>query len=263
MASRMASGMGAKLRLIGTWVATAILFSGMVFAGWTGFSWIQQITLSDVAIKGNVNTTASDIQDMIKVDTSMVLYDISAVVLEDRLIRHPWIQQADVARLPSGVLDIRIEERKPVAVILGSNDRPDTWVDAAGWRLPITDRAVYDVPLLDMNPGVWHPMKPIEDPSTLELLRSLARASQEMDALFSEFIRTDSGWELRTTPVAGHDSIPVLLGESGFGRKFQMLQGFWNEQVLQHRNKEYTLIDLRFDSQIVVREQPIRDASKS
>ena len=142
MASRMASGMGAKLRLIGTWVATAILFSGMVFAGWTGFSWIQQITLSDVAIKGNVNTTASDIQDMIKVDTSMVLYDISAVVLEDRLIRHPWIQQADVARLPSGVLDIRIEERKPVAVILGSNDRPDTWVDAAGWRLPITDRAV-------------------------------------------------------------------------------------------------------------------------
>ena len=255
--------MAARLRLIGLWIATGALLSGMVFAGWTGFSWIQQITLSDVAIQGNVNTTESDIRDIIRVDTSMVLYDISAVVLEDRLIRHPWIRQADVARLPSGVLDIRIDERKPVAVLLGSNDRPDTWVDAAGWRLPITDRAAYDVPILDMNLGPWHPMKPIMDPSTRELLRALAGTSEEMDALFSEFIRVDSGWELRTTPVAGHHSIPVLLGASDFALKFQMLQGFWNEQVLQHRNKEFILIDLRFDSQIVVREQHMRNASSS
>ena len=248
--------MSADRRSIMGLVSGLLLILVLVAGGWTGWQWMQQVTVQEIRIRGNVNVSEQDVLDLIRTDTGAVMFDVNAVMLEDRVVRHPWIRQVDVARLPSGVLDVQVTERTPVAVLMGPDGRADYWVDAAGWRLPITPRARYDVPLIFAPDEEWHPMRPIENPSTRALIASIAAASPRMDALFSEFIWTDEGWELRLTPVPPHEGIRVRVGHAGFDTTFDRLLAFWDQEVLQHRNKIYDLIDLRFDSQIIVEERP-------
>ena len=237
-------------------ISGALLLAVLSAGGWTAWQWVQQVTLQEIRIKGQVNVQEQDILDMLRVDTGMVMFDLNTVMLEDRVVRHPWIQQVDVARLPSGVLSVHVEERVPVAILMTPDGRMDYWVDAAGWRLPVTERARYDVPLIFARQETWHPMRPLEHEPTRALIRDLASAPNRLDALFSEFVWGADGWTAHLTPAPPHGSIPVVLGEDGFDQKFDMLLAFWDQQVLQHANKVFDRVDLRFDSQVVVEERP-------
>jgi cell division protein FtsQ len=243
-------------RHIGSWILATLLVLVLAAGGWTAWQWVQQVTLQEVRISGHVNVQEEEVLDLLRVDTGLVMFDINAVILEDRVVRHPWIRQADVARLPSGILDISIEERTPVAMLMSTDGHVDYWVDAEGWRLPVTGRARYDVPLLYAVPQNWHPMQPLAHGPTRELIRDLDNAGRRMDALFSEFVWGADGWTVHLTPAPPHGSIPALLGEFGYAAKFEVLLGFWDQQVLQYANKIYDRVDLRFDSQVVVEERP-------
>ena len=245
-----------RKRNIGSWILAVLLLLVLSAGGWTAWQWVQQVTLQEVRISGHVNVQEDDLLDLLRVDTVLVMFDINAVMLEDRVVRHPWIRQVDVARLPSGVLDVVIDERAPVALLMGADGQEDYWVDAEGWRLPITERARYDVPLLYAVPETWHPMQPLAHEPTRALIRDLDRADNRLDALFSEFVWGSDGWTVHLTPAPPHGSIPALLGESAYAAKFDMLLRFWDQQVLQHANKIYRRVDFRFDSQVVVEERP-------
>lgn len=236
-------------------LAGILMLVTLVAGGWTGWQWMQQVTVHEIRIRGQVNTTENEILDLLRTDTGAVMFEVNAVLLEDRVVRHPWIEQVDVARLPSGVLDVQVRERTPVALLMNPDGSAAWWVDAQGWRLPITERAQYDVPLIYAPVEPWHPMRPVEHASTRELLTAIATASERMDALFSEFVFADGEWVLRLIPAAPHDGIPVQLGKSGFAQKFLRLLRFWDQEVLQHQNKIYDRIDLRFDGQIIAEEQ--------
>jgi len=241
---------------IGMMITGSLLVVVLAAGGWVAWQWVQQVTLQEIRVRGQVNTTEQDVLDLLRVDTGAVMFDINAALLEDRVVRHPWIRQADVARLPSGVLSVSIEERAPVALLMTPDGRMDYWVDAVGWRLPVTDRARYDVPLVFAVREAWHPMRPVQHEPTRRLLRELGSTSARLDALFSEFVWTDEGWTVHLTPAPPHGSIPVVLGTDGFDSKFDVLLAFWDQQVLQHANKTYDRVDLRFDSQVVVEERP-------
>jgi cell division protein FtsQ len=236
-------------------LAGILMLVVLAAGGWTGWQWMQQVTVHEIRIRGQVNTTENEILELLRTDTGAVMFEVNAVLLEDRVVRHPWIQQVDVARLPSGVLDVQVTERTPVALLMYPDGRAAWWVDAQGWRLPITERARYDVPLIYAPVEPWHPMRPVEHVSTRELLTAIATAPERLDALFSEFVLDDGEWILRLTPVAPHDGIPVQLGRNGFAPKFIALLRFWDQEVLQHQNKIYDRIDLRFDGQIIAEEQ--------
>jgi len=231
-----------------------ILFLAIAGGGYTGWRWMEQVTVQEISMQGLVNATEDEVYELVRIDTGMVMYDISSVLLEDRLRRHPWIESARVSRVPSGMLDIRIAERSPVALLMGANGMATTYMDRKGHRMPTTPRASYDVPLITGDMGQYHPMRVIQDASTLELLDSIAGLDSRTDGLISEFVRIDSGWELRLASSGSHDSIPVWLGRDDFKDKFNYLQAFWDAEILRHQNKVYELVDLRFNSQIVVRE---------
>ena len=248
--------MTGRRRHIGSWLLGSLLILVLSAGGWLAWQWVQKVTLQEIRISGQINVEENEVLDLLRVDTGLVMFDINAVMLEDRVVRHPWIEQVDVARLPSGILDVVIEERTPIALLMGREGRGEFWVDAEGWRLPVTNRARYDVPLLYAVPESWHPMRPLEHEPTRELIRSLDRASSRMDALFSEFVWGPDGWTVHLTPAPPHESIPALLGKSRYDAGFDKLLAFWDQQVLQHANKTYERVDLRFDSQVVVKESP-------
>ena len=237
-------------------LAALVVVVAMGAGGFTAWKWVRQVTLREIAISGMVNANERDILDLMRIDSGMVMVDLNPSLLEDRVVRHPWVEQASVSRLPSGKLVVRVTERSPVALHLDGSGRARHWIDRHGYRMPPTRQASYDVPLISGRLEAWHPLKPIADPSVMELVEALGRATPELDAILSEFIRGEHGWEARLTAAGKHASIPVILGEVDIQERLDGLLAFWTQQVLTHQNTEFELIDLRFDGRITVTEHP-------
>ena len=242
-----------------SWFGKIVLFvllAGMAGGGYVGWNWMKQVTLTEIQIRGMVHAQETELLDLIDVDSGDVMFDISSMILADRLRRHPWIAEASVSRLPTGLLDIQVVERHPVAQVLGSSGRIEYFFDRGGYRMPVSDHTFYAVPIISGSIEAYHPVMPVQDQVLKNILLLLPRLSPESDALVSEIRRTGKGIEIDTTPIGGNGTIPVVLGRSDFAYKFRKLEAFWEQEVLLHQNIQYASIDLRFDSQIVTREEP-------
>lgn len=236
-----------------------ILFAAAIgTVGFSGWYWLHQVKLTEIQIQGLINANVQEVNDLIRVDTGAVMFDIDPQILEDRIRRHPWIMEAHVSRLPTGLLDIRVLERYPVAQALESNGKIGFYYDRNGFRMPLTDVMWYEVPIVSGDIESYHPIIPVTDEAVKELLFELPNLSKASDAVLSEIIRVETGFELRTTPVGYHASIPVLIGDSNLEAKFKRLDAFWQQEVLKHQDIEYASIDLRFAGQIVTKQGPRR-----
>ena len=98
-------------------------------------------------------------------------------------------------------------------------------------------------------------MQPVRTESIKALLATLPDLSEQQDALLDSFVLKPDGdvW-LYTAPSAGRASVPVRLGTDGFAEKLDRLDAYWQRAVLTRPETAFSLIDLRFDSQVVTRE---------
>lgn len=233
-----------------------LFLAAIITAGYSGWKWLSAVKVVAIQMQGLVNATESEIRDIIRVDTGMVLFSLDDDILEDRIRRHPWIMQASVSRLPTGMLDIRVIERHPVAQVLTEEGELNHYLDRNGFWMPMTDSAWYPVPIVTGDIEAFNPVMPITDRVVRELLYELPEIGPKADALLSELRRVESGFEVRTAPEGFHESIPVLLGDSNFRSKFQLLQSFWEQEVSLRQDLEFASIDLRFNRQVVTKQQP-------
>lgn len=236
-------------------LVVAVLLAASV-AGGFGWYWVETLTCRQIIVSGTRHADPDALRELARVDTGMVLFDLEPHVLEDRLRHHPWVKDADVTRLPTGTLSIRVEERTPVVLVLDASGAPAGYLDRKGHPMPLVRDAVYDVPLLR---GLkLHPVQPVEQPTVLALLEALAAADAATDALVSEVEIRPSGeaW-LYTAPSGANPTIPVRLGRGRFEPKLAKLKAFWHQAVLTRPDRRYEVVDLRFDSQVVTKEEVV------
>lgn len=231
-----------------------------------GAAWVWQRTLplERVDVVGAVHAPAAEVVALTRVEPdSVALYSLSADIVADRAQRHPWVASARARRLPTGTLRIAVEERVPAVLVLDGAGRPSHFLDAEGFAMPVAaaSPALYDVPVLHGAPD-YHPTQPVASAGLRSLLGALARADAETHALVSEVVwgRTVTLW---TTPVEGHGSLPVRLGRTGHENQLRRLRAFWDQAVLPRPDVRFDLIDLRFDGQIVTREDAPGDTTEA
>jgi len=228
---------------------------GLGSLGVLGWQWMAALRCERIEIHGLHHADSTALLELAQVDTGMVLLDIDPVLVADRVRRHPWVRKARATRFPTGTLMISVWERAPVVLVLNGRGEPAHYLDRAGFSMPPTKGAVYDVPLLRGLRERTHPVRPLQDERIRALLAALADADAETDALVSELeVQCSGEVVLHTTPVGARGSIPVRLGREDFAEKLARLRAFWYQAVLPQPGKTFTLIDLRFDSQIVTRE---------
>ena len=226
-----------------------------LMAAW---AWQRTLPLERVTVVGAVHASPEAVTDLIGVTPdSVALFSLSPALLASRAERHPWVKAASVRRLPTGTLRVKVEEREPVALAFDAAGRPNHFLDAEGYRMPVSAAAptLYDVPVLHGAP-TYHPTQPVESAGLRNLLGSLATADAEALALVSEIDwgRTVTLW---TTPAGGHGSVPVRLGtgaEADHAGQLRRLRAFWDQSVLPRPETAFRLVDLRFDGQVVTRE---------
>lgn len=233
-------------------VAGLVALALALAAAWV---WQRTLPLERVAVAGAVHTPAEEVVRLTAVTPdSVALFSLSPALIADRAQRHPWVRSASVRRLPTGTLRVKVEEREPVVLVLDGAGRPSHFLDAAGFAMPVdaASPTVYDVPVLHGAPE-YHPTQPVESAGLRSLLAALATADAETQALVSEI-----DWGRRamlwTTPVEGHGSVPVRLGRAGHESQLRRLRAFWDQSVLPRPGATFRLVDLRFEGQVVTRE---------
>ena len=220
-----------------------------------GWSWLMKMSCQEVKVTGENYADRDEIMKLAAVDTGMVLFKIDPDLVSDRVRRHPWIREAQVRRLATGILTIHVLERHPVVLVLGRNHRAEWYLDANGYPLGILPDRGFDVPVLRGLDENLHPIRPVENVNVRLLLESLTMADADTDALISEVeIRRGGDVWLTTVPYGIHGTIEVRLGSGDYTRKLERLNTFWYQAVLAKKDKKIDRIDLRFNSQIVTTE---------
>ena len=158
--------------------------------------------------------------------------------VEDLLISNPMVARADIFRTPQGFLNVKLEERKPIARIINNNE--EFYIDNFGYRVPISNNYSARVPIfygeIDNN---------LEDiVNFIKLIEMDSFAKVEIIDLRN----------LNNSYVLGLRSFPfkIIWGKnSRYGQKIKKLKHLYSYL----ENKDFIDIDkvnLSFDKQIVL-----------
>lgn len=239
------------------WRRVSVVLGIIVLATVTGLGGYVWATLhvEQVTVQGAQHADVEAIHKLAGIDTTQRLYGIDSQITADRIQREPWVAAAVVKRLPTGTLALNVVERTPVLLALAPNGKPDRYLDAQGYQMPVVDGAAYDVPLLRGLKEAYHPVKPIAHPGVRALLAEIGTLPEGIDQLLSTFYVVGKGLELETAPGPRREGIRVRLGEGDFTERLHHLRAFWDQAILTRPKVAVNLIDLRFNNQIVTQEK--------
>ena len=109
-----------RLRLIG-WIAAALLsvtFTGVAFA--SAYSWLTRsplFTVRAVDMNRCANVSLEEVWAVVRGGGPGTLWSVPAKEVAGRLSRHPWVRSVSVRKAFPDRLVVRVEERKPVAMV--------------------------------------------------------------------------------------------------------------------------------------------------
>lgn len=229
-----------------------VLLSGT--CTWLGWKWIESVPVRAVVVDAPPHIPGDEIRTLAGVDTTQMLFALNPNELAARVQTHPWVRTAAIGRIPDGTLKISVTARSPVARLIDTSGRPGAYIDATGRILPDDVHAAFNVPLLRGAPMAPDRVDPEEHPLLVELLNALGTAGPSADALLSEILLNENrSVTAYLNPAAGQTTVRVALGKDDFENKLKRLAAFWHQVVVPRPGERIDEIDLRFDSQIVVR----------
>ena len=246
-------------RLAGIALVTAAVLGAAVL----GWRWHRDLPVRRVVVAGADRAAPDSLKALARVDTGQALYALSPRLVADRAERHPWVRSASVSRRADGTLRLAVEERTPAALVL-RDGAAVYYLGRDGYPLPHSDSsraAAFDVPLVRGLDEPFQPMHPTDHEALRRLLDALNERS-DARALVSEIRVGKRALRLRTVPPAGRArGAEVRLGTQGFPNKLRRLTAFWRQAVDEQPRTAFRTIDLRFDGQIVARQDSLAPAS--
>ncbi len=213
--------------------------------------------LESMAIQGNSRLSFGEIAAITRIQRGTPLATIDTSVIATRLAREAWIREADVLRLPPSTLLIRVEERKPKAILVprnsSSREQGTRLVDANG-HLFIAVAASNSESLPRLVGG-----EALASEQQHEVLRKGLALIEHLQApkladlwdhdlaVYLPIQNETEGWALR-------GSMDVLLGQKDLKSRIDRLsQLIRNEKIIGALDGQRMLIDLRFANQAVLR----------
>lgn len=250
---RLRAGIGLAL--------TAILAAGVGLGGWIGgrqlWNWIRHDTgllaVQRIDVRGHHRLTPDELLAASGLGVGQDILDLDARGAALRLSALPLVRRASVRRNWHRAVEIAVEERTPVALVL----LDQLWeVDIDGVVLPPGQAGVTDLPIIrgvaadTALPG----LKLTADglPGALRLARSLADSAVRLDALVSDIWADDPD---SLVMLLNDTAVPVKVGRGDIPpRRLQAFRAALDD--LARRKIEARYWDLRFSGQVVVMRQP-------
>jgi cell division protein FtsQ len=194
-----------------------------------------------------------DVKDLINKNADLTNKKVNQIDLkgiERELEKTAWVKNAELFFDNNQVLQVRIEERQPVArifTIQGSS----FYVDSAGIRLPLSDKLSARVPMFTNFPSDKSPLSAPDSllfKGVVDLGRSITYDSFWRAQIAQIYITPQATFEL--IPVIGDQAI-AFGDASDIDSKLNNLYAFYKEAWVQHGINAYEKLDVRFKNQVV------------
>ncbi len=158
--------------------------------------------------------------------------------LEGGLLKNPMIKNAEVFLTIDGSLGVKIEQRKPIARVLGS---PDFYIDDEGTKMPLSIVHSARVPIVtgDLNNDFE---------GITKLLLKINEDDFMKDCIIGLHIESDETIKLRIRK----NDFKVLFGKPvDIDKKFQKFKAFYKLTKQDSLLSNYSLVNLQFYNQVV------------
>ncbi|MHA1550138.1 MAG: cell division protein FtsQ/DivIB [Alphaproteobacteria bacterium] len=127
-----------------------ILFSAIILVGWTIASirhtLIKKTPILEIKVQGILHFTSTQlIEETLSKYKNQKLFFTSLKTIQKKLEDLPYVKKANIRRLPPYTLEIKIEEEKPIALYIASEDK--TYPISENGKI-IPNNALLDLPLI-------------------------------------------------------------------------------------------------------------------
>jgi cell division protein FtsQ len=230
-----------------------LLFLIVLFLGITSLAnrWKGELLVERIDIRGNHILTEKELVALAKVPTGTPLYDVDLLEIRSRVRVSAYVADAIVVHDLPAAIKITIRERKPVAILGGSEP---FYVSAEGYVLPpVNSKEVFDLPVItgmEQPQSIKAGMKIASEnfDAAVEILSEAAALDGNLYHLISE-INIGS---LEPTVYVSDQGIPIFFRRDSIRAQLVYLLSFWNQYVRQQSPERVRSIDLRFEGQVVV-----------
>jgi cell division septal protein FtsQ len=229
------------------WVGGAILILGLAISA--GFYWNSMMTVQEVRFQGHQLVSEEKLRE-IDVPTGISPDGLNVMNIINQFEEIPYVERAAVDVEPNGNITIQITERKPIAMLVDGNQ--EMYVDKEGILLPFTLGKAVDVPLLYgfRTGSSGDTLKQ----SQYEIAKDFLTELQDRpvsNATVSEVAWTENG----IVALTNDNGVKVTFGKNDFDTRLRNWEAFYAEVIKQKGMEQMRSIDLRFEGQIVTREQ--------
>ncbi|MGI8952014.1 MAG: cell division protein FtsQ/DivIB [Chitinophagaceae bacterium] len=203
--------------------------------------------------KNNAFIDEKEVAQLLKSNGALVGKDISTINLrniESNLSKDAWIKNAELFFDNNQILQVKIEEREPLARIF-SLEGNSFYIDSSGLRLPLSEQQTARVPVFTSFTSDRKILS-APDSSLLNDVKNIA-----------SFIGEDSFWsaqisQINITPQRTFEMVPVIgnqiieIGNAdSLQSKFDRLFSFYKNVFTKSGFEKYEKIDVQFDGQVV------------
>ncbi|MBI5379074.1 MAG: FtsQ-type POTRA domain-containing protein [Nitrospirae bacterium] len=223
----------------------------LLLAGREAHRWLSAqpaLEVQAVEVRGVADIPGGEMAQMLQEIKGRNFLALDLRAARDRLLSHPWIEEATIRREWTGRVQVAIRERTPAAYLL----LPEGLylVDTAGAlmeRVQEADRSEFRLARIVGVEAKGNRLgEPIRSPR-LEAALELAAALRQMELAAGSEIRAHDPRHL----AYRRNGVEVRLGRGEYTEQFQRLAEI--EETLKARGLRAASIDLRFRDQVVVK----------
>lgn len=229
--------------------ATAIMLvvGGAVLAA---MYWNRNVTVNEVSFSGNVMADTELLIKQANITMGFHPDSLDFATIVARLEKINYVKKASPYVEPSGALNIQIEERTPIALLM--KDSKKAYVDAEGVKLPVLDGKTFDLALV-------YGFDASLDNDTLK-----NEAFKQISAFLVDAKENKFGWmtisevaynkEEGVVALSQENGVKLLFGSNDFKTKLENWEAFYTEVIRVKGIQAMQQVDLRFTNQVVTRE---------
>lgn len=212
-------------------------------------------TSPDLRLGGVHRVQVPAIRAVFRADENQSVFRIPLEERRKKVEELKWVRRASVSRVWPNLIDVRVEERTPVAFVqLVSYRRKDpttrmNLIDEEGELLPVTPGVEYTLPMLT---GVREEQLPAARAARVRLMQRLLGDLGDMGKKVSEIdvCREDN---IRVVyPVDGR-AITLSMGNEQFQARLKRFLHYYPE--IQKKMPEVAALDLRLEDRITADER--------
>jgi len=215
---------------------------------WTNEKVNSLFVVREVRFNGALSVRQDTLMALIGEVYGLPMYDLDLVGMADKMSRHPRLSHVEIIRQLPGTLEIRIHERRELALITTTNGLLGLDVQGVALSEPVPGWPL-DVPVITGATWSLGVGDTISTPELVDALAWIRIAGREprVQVWLSEVHVSSGGVDW----VSGINGWRVRPGKYSLGAQVSTLNAYLDEQGIENRSNR--MLDLRFPDFLIVK----------